>query len=262
MLIGAISRNGVEIRIMKSISFILCLIFSAFTAFSQKIELAKTKPETVEQIIYNTGFCLSYNQSWLISNWVAWELTKEEAYGKNPRFDLFIPDPKVNGKSATTEDYSSSVYERGHMIPSAEVKWNTKAMEESSYYSNICPQSHNFNSGIWKRLEKRCQGWAKFHGKVWICTGPIVNPSYKTIGTNKVVVPAAFFKVVCTEKKGKYHSVGFIIPNGTDQDNIWDYLFTVDEVEAITGHDFFFNLPDSIERDIEARIDSAFWRNN
>lgn len=248
--------------ICKRTLFLLLLFSSLDSLYSQSIEQAKTKKDTKEQIVAHLGFVSSYNENWKQPNWVAWELTSAETEGKFPRNDLFIPDPSISGLSATSEDYKSTIYERGHMAPSADMKWSIQAMDESSYFSNICPQAHELNSGHWNSLEKRCRGWARFHGKVWICCGPIMSVTPKTFGENKVAIPAAFFKVVCTEKKGKYYAVGFIFPNGYCQGTIWDYVFTVDDIEEIVGHDFFYSLPDEIESSIESTFDEKFWKNN
>lgn len=225
-------------------------------------ELARPSSRTKQQIIYHLGYTTSYNPEWLQPNWVAWELTQEEADGKQKRGGQFAPDPRVKSKySAQPSDYRQSGYDRGHMAPAGDMKWDSDAMEETFLLSNICPQKNELNAGLWERLETRCRSWARFHGKVWICCGPIIEKRHKTIGENKVAVPSAFFKVVCLEHKGQYQAVGFVFANEACEGNIWDYAMSVDEVEELTGIDFFYLLPDNIEDQMEAHWDQRRWSN-
>ena len=83
-----------------------------------------------------------------------------------PRHDAFMPDPEVPyTKSATTNDYKNSGWNRGHMAPAGDMKWSEQAMKESFYLSNICPQNKNLNSGIWKDLEEQVRGLTTQKGK-------------------------------------------------------------------------------------------------
>lgn len=247
---------------MRHLFLILSLLLSTSAALSQQIELAATGRRASEQIIRHTGFTVSYNEGWLIPNWVAWELTREESTGPVGRSQQFVPDPEVKGRTATSYDYSRSGYDRGHMAPAGDMKWSRQAMDESFYLSNICPQHHDINAGQWEYLESRCRGWARFHGRVWICCGPVVSSESAVIGENRVAVPSGFFKVVCTERRGQYHAIGFIFPNGPCRGSIWDYAMSVDEVETLVGHDFFHNLPDDIEDVMERSWNEKFWKSN
>ena len=140
-------------RILLSLLFISHFICS----FSQSIEETKTNSDLEVQIIEHIGYKVSYNQTWCIPNWVAYELTKIEVEGQFPRRGSFCPDPYVKGYSAETSDYSNSGYDRGHMAPAADMKWSEKVMLESFYLTNICPQNKNLNSGLWLALEERAR---------------------------------------------------------------------------------------------------------
>ena len=104
------------------------------------------------QIIQRTGYTLSYDVKNKTPQWVAWELTKTETKGNEERTNDFQPDPDVIGAKVVTYDYSGSGYDRGHMAPAGDMKWNKKAMQESFYMSNICPQNHNLNTENWNDL--------------------------------------------------------------------------------------------------------------
>lgn len=224
------------------------------------IELAITAKGRKNQIITHVGYTTSYNSNWLIPNWVAYGLTAREVEGTYPRpKKQFEPDPMAKGRSATHRDYTNSGYSRGHMAPAADMKWSEKAMLESFYLSNICPQIAELNGGVWERLENRCRALAS-DGEVFICCGPIVDGTPARIGESRVAVPVGFFKVMCMRRKGKWQAIGFVFPNKACKGSMFNYACSVDDVEKLTGHDFFYNLPDDIENRIEATWSMKDWQ--
>lgn len=226
-----------------------------------KIELAKDKFVVTAEIVQHSGYTCSYNESWLISNWVAWELTPNKVKGTYERPQRpFEPDPYVGGKSGTHRDYSNSGYSRGHMAPAADMKWSEEAMNESFYLSNVCPQKAALNTSIWNRLEEKTRNLARKGNHLYICCGPIVESVHATIGENCVAVPSYFFKVICKCINGKWSAIGFIFPNEECKGGMFDYAISVDEVEKITGIDFFYNLPDNIEKEIESSWVQKDWQ--
>jgi endonuclease G len=213
-----------------------------------------------EQIICHSGYSVSYNADWRISNWVAYELTPEEVAGTVSRKDKYIPDPKVNGATATNDDYKGSGWDRGHMAPAADMKWSRRAMEESSYLSNICPQNHNLNGGVWKDIEEKTRSMVVKKGSMYVVCGPIVSKRSQTIGSNKVVVPDAFFKALLQKNNQRWEAIAFICPNESGRKKLSSYAMTIDDLEKITGIDFFHSLPDEIENDVESRFDLTYWK--
>lgn len=211
---------------------------------------------TPEQILKRTAYIVSYNKDTRLPNWVAWHLTASHTEGthKRPR-KAFREDEEVPEPRATDWDYYNSGYDRGHICPAGDNKWSEQAMLESFLFTNICPQNHSLNAGDWSEMENQCRRWAKEYGDIYIVSGPILYKGrHKTIGKNKVVVPEAFFKVVlCMNPKPK--AIGFIYKNTAGNRHKGDYVNTVDDVERITGFDFFPALPDEIENSVEATCD-------
>ena len=221
----------------------------------------QTSPKgTPEQILKRTGYVASYNKTTLLPNWVAWHLTAERTEGSAKRSGVdFAEDTEVPEPRATDWDYYNSGYDRGHMCPAADNKWSKKAMEESFLFTNMCPQNGNLNRGDWNEMEMACRKWAKKYGDLYIVCGPILyKGKHKTIGKNKVVVPEAFFKVVLRTGDNP-QAIGFIYKNTSGNRPKDSYVNTVDEVERITGIDFFPSLPDDVENKVEATADIANW---
>ena len=211
------------------------------------------------QVIQRTGYTLAYDKKTKTPQWVAWELTKEETKGNHERTDKFLPDPNVEGAKVVTTDYTGSGYDRGHMAPAGDMKWSKKAMEESFYMSNICPQIHHLNTGDWNELEANTRKWARRYGSVYVTCGPIYNGSRRTqyIGKNRVKVPDAFFKVSLIQSPKKTCALGFFFENEAGQRPLNEYLVSIDYLEQTTGIDFFPALPDELENVLEAETHNS-----
>lgn len=225
------------------------------TDISSKLEIP-TDPQNRPDIrLKRTGYTASYNKDYKTPNWVGWELTRKETTGQEERKNRFLPDPDVPAPRAEHDDYTNSGYDRGHMAPAADMKWSPKAMEESFYLSNICPQDQKLNRDDWSDLEESCRGWAKKYGTVYITCGPIYDRKRpRRIGKNKVAVPDRFFKVVLIYNRKNPIAMGFVFDNKAHHQPLRHYMVSVDDVEAITGYDFFAKLPDEVENRIEANV--------
>lgn len=219
-----------------------------------------TRARAHSQQIEHKAYTVDYNEEWRLANWVAYSLTADQTKGPVERYNKFDADPLVKGATAQWWDYKHTTYDRGHLVPAGDMKWDETAMRECFYLSNIAPQDHTFNEGDWNYLENRVRGWANFFGKVYVVCGPIVSEHPETIGENCIAVPDSFYKVVLCDMRGEWNAIGFICPNDPTHHNLSHYTRTVDEVERITGIDFFPLLPDDVENRIESGLDWEAWR--
>jgi endonuclease G len=157
------------------------------------------------------------------------------------------------------------------MCPAGDNKWDKEAMTQSFLFTNICPQNHGLNKYEWNDLEIQCRDWAREYGAVDIVCGPLYSskggrykvgsshePQQKTIGRNKVWVPDAFFKVVLC-RQGRPKAIGFVYRNEGVKQLKTEAVRTVDEIEALTGIDFFPALDDDMENRIEASANLSDW---
>ena len=227
---------------------------------SSGLEVPGKLTDRPEQILKRVAYTASYNSDLRIPNWVAWQLTGAHTEGKNKRAGVkFQEDTDVPLPRAVDFDYVRSGYDRGHLCPSADNRWDATAQEQSFLLTNVCPQDHNLNVGDWHELENLCRKWAKTYGSIYIVAGPVLlKGKHKTIGKNKVTVPEAFFKVVlCME--GEPKAIGFIYRNELGNRPKSHYVNTIDDVERITGIDFFPALPDDVEKAVEATCNLEEW---
>ncbi|MDE7345929.1 MAG: DNA/RNA non-specific endonuclease [Muribaculaceae bacterium] len=224
-----------------------------------KVTGSKSVPSVVKEY---EGFTVDFNPENKTPNYVAWILHGSETEGSTARSNNFWTDQELEG-CPDTRDYSRSGYDRGHMCPAGEQKWSEEAMLHSFVMANICPQKHELNTGAWKTLEDKERVWAKRDSAIVIIAGPIYDSSDKeTIGRNKVRVPSAFFKVLLAPFAKPMRAIGFVYPNMKCDGNMQAYAVSVDDVEKITGFDFFSALPDEIENDIESVVSFREWNSN
>lgn len=224
------------------------------------ILVPKHRSDISELILTREAYIVSYNAQNKIPNWVAWKLTADHTTGPYKRGGIdFHEDTEAPSPRVTTYDYMRSGYDRGHMCPSGDNKWSRLAQEQSFLMTNICPQNHNLNMGDWNEMEQQCRRWARKYGSVYIVCGPVlVGKNHKRIGQHKVIVPEAFFKVVlCME--GTPKAIGFIYRNTEGNRPKGDYVNSIDQVERITGYDFFYQLPDDIEKRVEQEQNLNDW---
>lgn len=200
-----------------------------------------TQPLAVadNQIIKHKSFTLSYNEKHEQADWVYYLLTKKMINGNVERTDDFREDESVSTGSAIKADYTRSGYDRGHLCPSADVRHDLEAQSETFFMSNMSPQAPGFNRGVWKELEEQTRDYTLKHDSVYIVTGPVLTDGLKTIGkTNKVSVPEYYYKVLYSKKDGG-QMIGYLMKNEGLDGEPNDYIVPVDEIEKMSGLDFF-----------------------
>lgn len=183
------------------------------------------------------AYVLKHDNAAKIPVWVAYTLTPKHAEGCVPRQDTFIPDPMLPvGQRAELKDYTNSGYDKGHLANNADMAWDLDVDKESFLLSNMAPQVHPFNAGVWEELETNVRGWAfNRQHTMLVYTGPIYNGQDKTIGTNKVVVPHAFYKIVVDTNTNE--SMAYIFPHQplSMKADMTPYLVSVQDVQKATG---------------------------
>ena len=194
-------------------------------------------------VVDRTGYALGYSEEHEQAVWVMYRLTREETLTRAAiRTDDFREDPNIVTFSALPSDYSRSGYDRGHLAPAEDMKFSETTMRDSFYMSNMSPQKPDFNRGVWKKLEKEVRRYAYNEGSVFVITGPILERGLKKIGgANKVSVPRRFFKIVYDETP-PCKMIAFVLPNEGSTRPLSFFATTVDEVERLTGLDFFAGL--------------------
>lgn len=211
------------------------------------------------QLVNHRYFSLCYNEDHEVANWTAHRLTIKSITGPQKRTNNFRIDRKVVTGSATKEDYKHSGYDRGHMVPAGDMKLNRTSMSETFYMSNMSPQVAGFNRGVWNRIENMVRRWTKTYDELFVITGSVLEPGLPVIGYG-VSVPRFFYKILFDNTSKKQKMIAFLIENKPDQRHISEFVTTVDEVERVTGTDFFYKLPISVQRKLESKANYSDWK--
>ncbi len=217
--------------------------------------------ESDAEIVRHTGFVLKYSEEHEQAEWVAYLLTLSEVEAEDfQRTDNFRVDPQISTGSATLDGYRGSGYDRGHFAPAGDFRWSSSAMSDTFFLSNMSPQSPSFNRGVWKKLENRVRTWALENDEIYVVTGPVLaDGPFETIGPNEVAVPKRYYKVILDYKEPEIKAIAFILPNKRSTEALSSFAVTIDEVERITGLDFFHLLPDDIEELLESSLNRVLW---
>ena len=245
--------------------------FSSFDLSSYGSKNQKKNPDpsfdflpssTTNQIIRHDYYTLSYSEKHEQAEWVAYELKKNYVKNNDFKRPYFIEDPKVKTGSADWRNYKKSGYDKGHLCPAGDMEFALKAYNDTFFTSNISPQLHDFNGGIWNRLEQKVRYWATKYDGIYVVTGGILHPSLQTIGKEKVSVPNYFYKILLDYSNGQYRMIAFLVPSKKSDKPLYDFVVSVDTVEKMTGIDFFSKLDDKIENNLEKASNYKAWSFN
>ncbi|MCR5709582.1 MAG: DNA/RNA non-specific endonuclease [Bacteroidales bacterium] len=204
-----------------------------------------------------------------VSLWVAYPLYKGMTNGSS-RTDKWAFDPIVPRRYQGDASRSYSRYDRGHQLPSADRLCTDEANEQTFYFTNITPQNADLNQGIWETLEKKVRDQISSSDTLYVVTGCGFDGGTpanfaKDARGNDVAVPDYYYKVILKYKAGSanggYSAIGFVLENKAygEQTIGKAYAKTVDEVEKLTGLDFFVNLKDEWQKEAESRFDTGSW---
>ena len=220
-------------------------------------------------------YAVSYNRDRGTPNWVSWHLDPSWL-GSAPRQNDFRNDPSLPAGwyQVQSTDYSGSGFDRGHHCPSAD-RTDTIADNSATFFmTNMMPQAPDNNQGPWEVLESYCRTLVSQGDELYIIAGGTGiggtgsnGGTTTTIANGHVTVPAQTWKVIIVLPQGAddvsrvttaTRTIAVIMPNTQGiRTNDWhQYIVSVDQVEALTGYDFFSNVPVDIQAVIEARVDN------
>ncbi|WP_255577467.1 DNA/RNA non-specific endonuclease [Flavobacterium sp. CHNK8] len=217
---------------------------------------------TTNTIVKHNYYSLSYNENYEQAEWVAYELKKDYIKNNNFKRPYFIEDAKVITGSADWRNYKNSNYDKGHLCPAGDMEFSMSAYNDTFLTSNIAPQDKKFNNGIWNRLEQKVRYWAVKDNGVYVVTGGVLNNSLKTIGKEKVAVPQYFYKILMNRSGNRVKMIGFLMPNEPSDEPLYKFVVSVDAIEKLTGINFFPQLEDRLENQLEANKYYKDWSFN
>ena len=217
-----------------------------------------------EEVVEHAGHMLVYSDEHEQPKWTAHIASPELITGNLARIDSFLPDPDVKTGTAVTADYWNSGFDRGHLVPSADMRWNLEALEGTYLYSNVSPQRPDLNRGRWAELEDWTRRYVYYSKRrLFVATGPVLRDGLPTMQNpghrNEVSIPEQFWKVIADLDGNEPKAIAFVMSNAKQELPVISHAVPVDSVEKLTGIDFFPALDDAVEQQIERMNDTRAW---
>lgn len=230
-----------------------------------------------ERMLHQLEYLIWYDDDLFTLVWTAHRLSSEDAAAERDRVECFRRDLRlVDDVASICEDYEEPLFDRGHMVPSGDMRRSEAAMINTYVLSNMAPQLPGFNRGIWARLEDRVRDWAQVRGEVFIITGSIFDrdgdgtrdadeDAFRVGPLGYVAIPTHFYKIVMhREASGFINTITILIPHRSSfPSNTNNYLRqrirTIDQIEVLTGIDFFPDLPPQVENAVESFRAQNLW---
>ena len=214
----------------------------------------------------NHGFIDGYSDIRGNPLWTEYALTPiDESVASLPRPTRFSTDWRAINR-VNHDSYTKSGYDRGHNAPNYAIShlYGKAGQEDSFLMTNVCPQLPKLNRQFWQRLEEvEAKFFTQQADKVWVITGPVFTGSTERLVSSwRVEIPDAFYKMYITEAKDNQPSkvLVFLVPQSVKgNESLSDFVTSIDNIEVLTGLDFFSDLDDVIETKLEASIEPQAW---
>lgn len=234
------------------------------------------------------NYALEWDNTKRHANWVAFTFDTTTSADNVKRTDAWSVDPKLPAEMQVQEsDHKNDGFDKGHLCASEDRVYLKEANEQTFYYSNMSPQLNDFNGGFWGKLEARVQTWGRstaegVYDKVYVTKGGTLNKLLKNFkgttvngGTpttdangftiHGLACPEYYYMAVLSQKDDVFHAIAFLVPHkegmtrNPSSDKLKEYVVSVDKLEEETGIDFFCNLPDVLENEVEAAYNLNDW---
>lgn len=229
--------------------------------------------EVGEEVIHHAAMSLVYEEEHEQAKWVAHIISPDILNGQVSRSNDFREDPLVNTGTAIEQDYFLKLtndkgdieydgfgYDRGHLAPSADFRWTQKGLSETYFYSNMSPQLADFNRGIWSDLENLLRAYVYSEQvPLYVVTGGLLKDDLPKIerSINQISIPKYYWKVAIDIVNNR--GIAFLLPNAKASYPIEYFAVSIDEVETLTGIDFYASLEESLETELEAQKNTKDW---
>lgn len=222
------------------------------------------------------GYVVGFNCEYKMAAWTFHILSPDSIFERNKRTNNFKMDNSISCGTAKETDYflktenednkvkyKSMGFDRGHLVPSADLCWSLEAMRETYYYSNITPQRPEFNQKSWASLESLVRTIVdEENNPLYILTGPVLSKALEVNyeSENKIKIPNFHYKIIADLSMDHPRGMAFLMPNEKCDLPPSKYVVSIDSIERLTGLDFFSLINDTLELKIESKSDFFAWK--
>jgi endonuclease G len=223
---------------------------------------------------YGITYSLEWDGTKKANRWTCYEFYADNKVKNTSRTSGFKADPDIPSKyQHTSGDFNG--FSRGHLCPSADRLCSAEQNRQTFYLSNMQPQWQNHNGGIWNNLENQVRSWADICDTLYVVKAATIDNDDQVYTADEVsqisssssfdgVVPKYFYTALLAYNKSTntYHAIAlWTLHNNNAQSgtSLESLAISIDELEKRTGIDFFCNLPDDIEQQVESTVDLDYW---
>lgn len=248
----------------------------------QRLEFPKVKGGNSRVVIHtnNDQYGINYSVEWdcdkRAQRWSCYQMyaanrvqNTKRYYPDQSKGETQYPfDPDLPAVYYFDSDpFWKSGFDHGHICPSADRLYSIAANVQTFYLTNMQPQYNAFNAGLWQKMEEKLRSWistgSKKEDTLYVCKGGTIDvvageggikdPILTTL-SNGLLVPKYFFMALLRKTNTGYKALAFWAEHLNEDhsnDALSGYVINVRELERRTGIDFFCNLPDDIEEEVE-----------
>jgi len=232
---------------MTKVLLLLALLLGLTTSFAHELEPDSQCDEKLDYQYYSVCYSQAHRQAL----WTFHALTKSSINGSSKRENNYRLDPQVSDP-VTKNDYKGSGYDRGHLVPAGDMKLNKTSMSETFYMTNMSPQKPDLNRKIWNALEGGLRKMVENLGDAYVVTAPILTNNLNQLPSN-VSIPKFYYKIIYFPKQQLMRA--YLLENKSySHQDYSQHQISVDQIEQMTGIDFFSHLEDSLEEKLEREI--------
>ena len=222
-------------------------------------------PAPADITVLNRGeFRIGWSPSLRHPVWVAYHVPRAASHeaGRRPNFQK----DKGVSTSPLPKDYANSGYDRGHMVPNHAIatRFGPDAQRKTFQMTNVAPQRPGLNRGPWREMEQRISDlWTAAYGEIWVIAGtvpPSPGEGKSKLGTTDINVPEQFYMVIASQTEDSVRVLAVLMNQTAGR---WDFpvhnIVSVDEIEKLTGLDFFPDMQRSLQMSLESDVPTRLW---
>ena len=209
-------------------------------------------------------FAVGWSPSLKRPVWAAYHVPRDARFddGKRPNF---TKDRSV-ASSPSPAAYTGSRYDRGHMVPNHAVvsRFGPDEQRKTFMMTNISPQAPALNRGPWREMERRIADlWTAKYGEIWVIVGALSGTSSnarETIAAGGIDVPEQYYMIAVAQAEDGVRALAVLVPQTSGR---WAFpahnIVTIDELEKLSGLEFFPEMPSFLKRPLQADRPTRLW---
>ena len=237
----------------------------------QRLEFPHIKEGNIVLIhTTNDQYGINYSVEWdsqkKAQRWSAYQLDTRSLEKNTSRYrsdnNQYPHDPLLQNSLYLSQDCIwNTGFEHGHICPSADRLYSAEANYQTFFLTNMQPQYGAFNGNDkspWFRLETQVRSWANAQATetLYVVKGGTIedNQIFPNKLKGEMIIPKYFFVALLLKNAQGYKAVGFWMEHVSGYSQklpLGDYAVNIEELQRLTGIDFFCNLPDDVEQRVE-----------